>query len=41
MTVPCGHPVPSGVKNSELLYNEYIVYDIAQVKLQFSLKVHF
>jgi hypothetical protein len=28
--VPCGHPVPSGVK-SDLMYNEYIVYDKAQV----------
>lgn len=41
VTVPCGRPVPSGVKNSELLYNEYIVYNPAQVKLQFLLKVHF
>lgn len=30
VTVPCGHPVPSGVK-SDLMYNEYIVYDKAQV----------
>lgn len=39
--VPCGKPVPSNVKNSELLYNEYIVYDAAQVKLQFLVKVRF
>ncbi|KAG0593643.1 hypothetical protein M758_UG006600 [Ceratodon purpureus] len=40
VTVPCGHPVPSGVK-SDLMYNEYIVYDKAQVKLRFLLKVNF
>jgi hypothetical protein len=26
--VPCGHHVPSGVKNNDLLYNEYLVYDL-------------
>ncbi|CAN4093328.1 unnamed protein product [Withania somnifera] len=41
VVVPCGKPVPSNVKNSELLYNEYIVYDTAQVKLQFLVKVRF
>ncbi|XP_060180948.1 poly [ADP-ribose] polymerase 1 [Lycium barbarum] len=41
VVVPCGKPVPSNVKNSELLYNEYIVYDAAQVKLQFLVKVRF
>uniref|UniRef100_A0A3S6KHI0 Poly [ADP-ribose] polymerase n=1 Tax=Juniperus drupacea TaxID=103973 RepID=A0A3S6KHI0_9CONI len=41
VTVPCGRPVPSGVKNSELLYNEYVVYDTAQVRLQLLLKVRF
>eukprot|EP01018_Ginkgo_biloba_P034176 Gb_33067 [translate_table: standard] len=41
VVVPCGRPVPSGVKGSELLYNEYIVYDKAQAKLQFLLKVRF
>ncbi|KAK4344775.1 hypothetical protein RND71_034951 [Anisodus tanguticus] len=30
VVVPCGKPVPSNVKNSELLYNEYIVYDATQ-----------
>lgn len=29
--VPCGKPVPSNIKASELMYNEYIVYDKAQV----------
>ncbi|QCD97725.1 poly [Vigna unguiculata] len=41
VTVPCGKPVPSNVKASELMYNEYIVYDTAQVKMQFLLKVRF
>lgn len=41
VVVPCGKPVTSRVKNSELLYNEYIVYDAAQVKLQFLVKVRF
>ncbi|KAL8262051.1 hypothetical protein R6Q59_026100 [Mikania micrantha] len=39
--VPCGKPVPSNVKASELMYNEYIVYNTDQVKLQFLLKVRF
>ncbi|XP_011028774.1 PREDICTED: poly [ADP-ribose] polymerase 1 [Populus euphratica] len=39
--VPCGKPVSSKVKASELMYNEYIVYNTAQVKMQFLLKVRF
>ncbi|KAL5561852.1 hypothetical protein UlMin_031599 [Ulmus minor] len=39
--VPCGKPVASNVKASELMYNEYIVYNTAQVKMQFLLKVKF
>ncbi|ESQ51717.1 hypothetical protein EUTSA_v10016190mg [Eutrema salsugineum] len=31
VTVPCGKPVSSKVKASELMYNEYIVYNTAQV----------
>ncbi|TKY62377.1 Poly of ADP-ribose polymerase 1 [Spatholobus suberectus] len=41
VTVPCGKPVSSNVKTSELMYNEYIVYNTAQVKTQFLLKVRF
>lgn len=41
VTVPCGKPVPSNIKASELMYNEYIVYNTAQVKMQFLLKVRF
>lgn len=36
VVVPCGRPVPSSVRASELLYNEYIVYDTAQVCFHFS-----
>lgn len=35
VTVPCGKPVPSKAKASELMYNEYIVYNTAQVTLLF------
>ncbi|KAM0433938.1 hypothetical protein ACHAPT_003882 [Fusarium lateritium] len=32
-------PGPTGVKNASLYYNEYICYDIAQVKLRYLLRV--
>ncbi|XP_062010044.1 poly [ADP-ribose] polymerase 1-like [Rosa rugosa] len=32
VTVPCGKLVYSHVRASELMYNEYIVYDTAQIK---------
>ena len=35
VTVPCGKPVDSHIRASELMYNEYIVYDTAQVSLEF------
>ncbi|RDY02952.1 Poly [ADP-ribose] polymerase 1, partial [Mucuna pruriens] len=35
VTVPCGKPVSSNVKASELMYNEYIVYDTAQINWDF------
>ncbi|KAH7388330.1 hypothetical protein KP509_16G070500 [Ceratopteris richardii] len=41
VTVPCGHPVPSGITRTDLMYNEYIVYDTSQVNLRFLLKVKF
>lgn len=31
VVVPCGKPVSCNIRGSELLYNEYIVYDTAQV----------
>ncbi|KAM4860571.1 poly [ADP-ribose] polymerase 1 isoform 2-T2 [Thomomys bottae] len=39
--VPLGPGVPSGVSDTCLLYNEYIVYDIAQVNLKYLLKLKF
>lgn len=39
--VPCGTPVPTGVKKTTLLYNEYIVYDPAQVNIRYMIKVEF
>lgn len=33
VVVPCGKPVPSNVRATELMYNEYIVYNTAQVGL--------
>lgn len=31
VVVPCGKPTTSNVRASELMYNEYIVYNTAQV----------
>ncbi|KAK9500018.1 hypothetical protein O3M35_002931 [Rhynocoris fuscipes] len=39
--IPLGKGVPSKVTNTSLLYNEYIVYDVAQVKVQYLLKMKF
>ncbi|XP_012586323.1 PREDICTED: poly [ADP-ribose] polymerase 1 [Condylura cristata] len=39
--VPLGTGIPSGVNDTCLLYNEYIVYDIAQVNLKYLLKLKF
>ncbi|XP_020642204.3 poly [ADP-ribose] polymerase 1 [Pogona vitticeps] len=39
--VPLGPGIPSGVSNTCLLYNEYIVYDVAQVNLKYLLKLDF
>lgn len=33
VVVPCGKPAASKVRASELMYNEYIVYDTAQVSI--------
>jgi poly [ADP-ribose] polymerase len=32
VVVPCGKPVPASIRASELLYNEYIVYNTSQVR---------
>ncbi|KAM8946664.1 poly [ADP-ribose] polymerase 1 [Pelodytes ibericus] len=39
--VPLGKGVASKVNHTSLLYNEYIVYDIAQVNLKYLLKLKF
>jgi len=39
--VPMGEGIDSGVKKSELLYNEYIVYNVNQVKLRYLIQVAF
>ena len=41
LRVPCGAPAKTGHKESALLYNEYVVYDVAQVRQRFALKVKF
>ncbi|KAA0183932.1 Poly [ADP-ribose] polymerase [Fasciolopsis buskii] len=38
---PIGKPKPSNVKSTALLYNEYIVYDVAQVKQKYLVRVKF
>ncbi|EFX75651.1 hypothetical protein DAPPUDRAFT_55885 [Daphnia pulex] len=39
--VPLGKPAPTKVKGSSLLYNEYIVYDVAQVNIKYLIKTKF
>jgi poly [ADP-ribose] polymerase len=39
--VPNGEGVPSGVRNTSLLYNEFIVYNVNQVRLRYLLQVSF
>ncbi|XP_029448906.1 poly [ADP-ribose] polymerase 1 [Rhinatrema bivittatum] len=39
--VPLGKAVTTNIKNASLLYNEYIVYDVAQVNLKYLLKLKF
>jgi hypothetical protein len=39
--VPCGKPNPAFVHHTSLLYNEFIVYDTAQIKSRFLLRVKF
>lgn len=39
--VPCGKGTKTTVSNSSLLYNEYIVYDVAQINIKYLLKVEF
>ncbi|XP_077279950.1 poly-(ADP-ribose) polymerase isoform X2 [Temnothorax americanus] len=40
--VPYGKGIPANInKNSALLYNEYIVYDVAQVKVRYMVRMNF
>uniref|UniRef100_A0A9J8B1P1 Poly [ADP-ribose] polymerase n=1 Tax=Cyprinus carpio carpio TaxID=630221 RepID=A0A9J8B1P1_CYPCA len=39
--VPLGKCINTNIEDSSLLYNEYIVYDIAQVNLKYLLKIRF
>lgn len=40
--VPCGPGIPADIKQkSSLLYNEFIVYDVAQVKAEYMVKMKF
>lgn len=39
--VPLGTAIQTDTENTSLLYNEYIVYDIAQVNVKYLLKVKF
>ena len=41
VTVPMGKGGPSGVKNSALLYDEFIVYDTSQIQSKYVLQVKF
>ncbi|KAF5405982.1 Poly [ADP-ribose] polymerase [Paragonimus heterotremus] len=38
---PIGEPISSGVSKTTLIYNEYIVYDVAQVKQKYVVRVKF
>eukprot|EP00906_Rhabdomonas_costata_P030165 RCo042596 len=40
VVVPCGKGTTSGVKTS-LMYNEFIVYDVAQVRMRYLLRLNF
>jgi poly [ADP-ribose] polymerase len=39
--VPLGKPVPTGTSNTSLLYNEFIVYDVAQLLIKYLVVVEF
>lgn len=39
--VPSGKPVKTNVDDTSLLYNEYVVYNAAQVLMRFLIKVEF
>ena len=39
--VPLGKPVPTNIADTSLEYNEYIVYDTAQVQMKYLVKMKF
>ena len=39
--IPLGKPKQSPATDTSLLYNEYIVYDVAQAHIQYLLQVNF
>ena len=39
--VPMGKGAESGVQGSSLLYNEFIVYDVEQIRMKYLLQVKF
>lgn len=41
MQVPLGEAEKVAVKESDLLYNEYIVYDVKQIKLRYLIKLNY
>lgn len=41
VVVPKGQAKPTSVSHTSLLYNEYIVYDVAQISISYLLKVNF
>ncbi|XP_015201493.1 poly [ADP-ribose] polymerase 1 [Lepisosteus oculatus] len=41
MQVPLGKGINTNIQDTSLLYNEYIVYDVAQVNLKYLLKIKF
>lgn len=41
VTVPCGKGVAASVKKTDLLYNEYIIYDVAQCRAKYLFRLKF
>ena len=39
--IPCGKPIENDLSKTDLLYNEFIVYDTSQIKMQYLVKVKF
>ena len=39
--VPCERLKPTGVKGGSLLYNEYVVYDVSQIRMRYLVQLKF